>query len=256
MDYKTQEMYDFWMKYSNQSDWNQNVIDESYAEMSNCHTDLGFYCQTPTPTPAPLQNCHQQAQQCHQQVQQEYNYYEHTSTYYDMFNARYCQHYQHLQQHQQMSTLEGAATVQGQSINFQTSSLLDATQYIPFQMPIMDDDQHHQISEAKKQQFYCTACNMRFSRLYHLKRHFDSTGHKKCVAEGNSKDPAVDLMNYYKHARIAVKTFDCQFCTKKYKNKVSLKRHVTSTHQDFKNALWCQYNAMQGNVVNFNMVNC
>lgn len=250
MEFETQEMYDYkgyqsqmnWMKCQNQSDWNQNVTEEmmnSYSNMSNCHSDLGFYCQP-------------QAQNCHQQQQQhQYEYYEHTA-YYEVCEAK-----ENLIQippfnahHHQMSSLEGAATVQGQSINFQTSSLLDVTQYCPIQMPPEEETQ----PETRKQYFYCTACNMRFSRLYHLKRHFESTGHKNSVIEANIEDPAVSLMNFYKHNRDSFK-YECQFCPKKYKNKISLKRHM-KVHNDLKNALWCQYNAMQNNVANCCTINC
>lgn len=255
MDYETQEMYEYnayhhpsqmnWMKCQNQSDWNQNVTEEmmnSYSNMTN--TDLGFYCQQSTQQ---MQHCHQQMQQSHHH-QQQYEYYEQQSYYTETKeNVIPITQFNHL--NHPISTLEGAATVQGQSINFQTSSLLDASQYCPLQMQADEE------SDTKKQHFYCTACNMRFSRLYHLKRHFESTGHKKCVIEANIEDPAVSLMNFYKNSRDSFKYYECQFCSKKYKNKISLKRHM-NVHNDLKNALWCQYNVMQTNAANCCAINC
>lgn len=265
MEFETQDIYDYgsyqsqinWMKCQNQSDWNQNVTEEminSYSNMSNCHSDLGFYCSSPATQHfhQPVQNCHQQIQQCNQQ---QYDYYERTA-YYEVCDTKenliqLPQFQHHLNHHHHMSSLEGAATVQGQSINFQTSSLLDATQYLPLQMPMEDESQ----VETKKQRFYCTACNMRFSRLYHLKRHFESSGHKKNVADANMEDPAISLINFYKNNRDNMKYYGCQFCDKKYKNKFNLRRHM-NTHNDLKNALWYQYNAMQNCVPNCNIFNC
>lgn len=159
-----------------------------------------------------------QASDCHQQYN---NYYDQSSYYVE--GAEY-------PSTQFSSSPESTSSVQEQS--YQQA-------YYETQVTTV-----HQEEETKKQVFLCTICNMRFSRLYHLKRHFETQGHQRSVNEANVGDPAEFLLQYYKQTRDSQKFYECDRCSKRYKNKISLKRHYASTHDELKNSMWTQFNAI------------
>lgn len=252
MEFEGQEIFEYnsfnsqlqWMRTSSVSKcntWNQNMTEammNSYSTAQNCHSGMYFHHQNQNPA----------------QFQPKYDYYEQQSFYqvcqtnsnsitqpnYDYQLQQNCvgydhEHYIPLEQptwHQEVDEdTEGL-----NSHDFQSSSSSDTSNSLEGQQP----HEHKEVNNGDKNKedtnkscFMCFVCNMRFARLYHLKRHFESFGHKNMVRESNCIDPADCLLNFYNQPKEYQK-YGCQICHKKYKTKISLKRHYQSTHNGVK----------------------
>lgn len=258
MEFESQEIFEFssftgkinWFKSnenSNCNDWNQNMTEEmmnSYNSVPNCHSDM-FYHHQPHNN-----NNNQQPPMQPRITAQEYEYYEQHSYYQRpdshtvdaTLHQNYDPNYDYPAMQHSVESCDSMVDDQP-TMNFPSSSMLVACQY--GQISNLNNNVNNDQENMPKPSFYCTVCNMKFSRLYHLKRHFDSGTHKTTVKENNIEDPAESLMQFYKQPKETQK-YECQMCSKKYKNKISLKRHLT-VHNGLKNVLWCQFNTRRIN---------
>lgn len=254
MEFEAQEIFEFnpfnsqmnWFKSdanSNCNTWNQNMTEEmmnSYSCVPNCHSDM-YYQQQHLHHHHHHQQRHnnQQAPNSHIATQQ-YDYYEQHTYYHPPENhhANLNQNYDTTYDYPSMqNSVESCDSMidDQPTMSYPTTNMLDTSQFSSI------SNQENQ----PKPCFYCTICNMKFSRLYHLKRHFESGTHKTTVKENNIEDPAESLLQFYKQPKESQK-YECQMCSKKYKNKISLKRHLT-VHNGLKNVLWCQFNTLRYN---------
>ena len=220
--------------------WNQNMTEammNSYSTTQNCHSGMYFHHQNQTPT----------------QFEPKYDYYEEQNFYqvcqansnsltqpnYEYQVQQNCVGYDHEKYIPvEQPTWNQCIDEDTEGLNshdFQSSSSSDTSNSLEGQQPhdTTEFNNADKNKEDTRTNFVCFVCNMKFARLYHLKRHFESLGHKNMVIENNCVDPADCLLNFYKQPKESQK-YGCQMCHKKYKTKVSLKRHYQSTHNGVK----------------------
>lgn len=261
MEFESQEMYEFssfngqinWFKSNatpNCAAWNQNMTEEmmnSYNSVPNCHSDMFYHNQHMSHHNVPTLQAPPQA---HLTPQQYDVYYEQHSYYQQpedgnidaTLQPNYDSNFDYPAMQHSVESCDSMIDDQPRMI-FSPPNMLAAAACQYEQMCNLNNNIDQE--NLPKPCFYCTVCNMKFSRLYHLKRHFESGTHKTTVKENNIEDPAESLMQFYKQPKDSQK-YECQMCNKKYKNKISLKRHLT-VHNGLKNVLWCQFNTRRIN---------